>query len=122
MVKIHGYINSHIYELHALIAATITLFILYRIKDRVKHSLDAFVDRQARFDEKWMENRKLYQHRSHMVLILLVFVIAFFLFGIIAFLSPFIRFSFYNAVLSGVICLTEYALIDQLCIGERRDL
>ena len=122
MVRIHGYINSHIYELHAVIAATITLFILYRIKDRVKKYLDDFVDRQAWFDERWMANRKVYQHRSHMVLILLAFVIAFFLFWFIAFLSPFIRFSFYNACLSGVICLTEYALIDQLCIGGRRNL
>lgn len=122
MRKVHGYINSHIYELHSLIAATLATILLYLIKDKIKQGLDNFVENRAFFDEKWRDNKALYKRRCHMVLIVLDLLIAFFLFGGIAWLSPYIRFSVYNAVMSGVFSLTEYAVLDQLCIDGREDI
>lgn len=120
MRGIHSYTNSHLYEIHAVIAATITLIILYVIKRNVKYRIDQYVERRAIENVDWQENKELYRRRCNMLLIVLAFGISFVVFCIVSLISPLISFSVFTGFLSGTFCLTEYAVIDQLCIGKGR--
>ena len=67
-----SYCKSHIYELHALLSATITFFLMFEIKKPIKEWTHKYVAEKAQKDKKWRENRQLYYKRCNM----LVFIAA----------------------------------------------
>ena len=113
-----SYCKSHIYELHAVLAATITFFLMFPIKAPIKRKLADYVERRAAEDEKWNENKKLYRKRCNMVVLFLAVLLAAFIFLLVSMISPLIDFSAYTALLSGALTLTEYAVFDQV-VGKR---
>ena len=113
-----SYCKSHIYELHAVLAATITFFLMFPIKAPIKRKLAAYVERRAAEDEKWNENKKLYRKRCNMIILFLAVFLAAFIFLLVSMISPLIEFSAYTALLSGALTLTEYAVFDQV-VGKR---
>ena len=109
-----SYCKSHIYELHALLSATITFFLMFEIKKPIKEWTHKYVAEKAQKDKKWRENRQLYYKRCNMVILLLAILIACMIFIIVSFLSPLISFSWNSMGLSGVFALAEYEIYDQL--------
>lgn len=114
MRKILSYAKSHIYDIHAVIAATITLVLMYFIKRPIKHRIASYVNKRAETDLKWQENKAIYIRRCNIVLILLTMVIAYVMFWVLSLISPLIEFSAQSACMSGVFALVEYACIDQM--------
>lgn len=114
MRKILSYAKSHIYDIHAVIAATITLVLMYFVKRPIKQRIALYVDKRAEADSKWQENKAIYLRRCNMVLILLTMVIAYAMFWVLSVISPLVEFSAQSACMSGVIALVEYACIDQM--------
>lgn len=108
-----SYAKSHIYELHAALAATITLLVMQRIKRPIKAQIWNYVSNQAKAAGREIKNCKRY----NLPVLLLAFLVAFIIFSLLALISPLIRFSFPTAVLSGIFTLAEYALLDQILYG-----
>lgn len=114
-----SYCKSHIYELHAILAAVITFFVMFPIKRPIKRMTKQYVEKKAKENEKWEKNRRLYQKRCNMLVLITALAVAMLVFTILSMVSPFIHFSFYTGVLSGAFTLALYALYDQV-IGKRR--
>ena len=108
-----SYAKSHIYEIHAMIAATIAFLSMFIVKKPMKEHISNFVARKATKNGKWEEHRKLYTRRCNIIIIVFTMLLSCFLFLIISIISPLIQFSMFSAVLSGTIALTEYAVYDQ---------
>lgn len=118
MRKLLSYAKSHIYDIHAVIAATITLVLMYFIKRPIKQGIASYVNKKSETDLKWQENKALYIRRCNMVLILLTMVIAYVIFFVLSLISPLVEFSAPTACMSGVIALVEYACIDQMSFAK----
>ena len=56
-----------------------------------------------------------------MLLIVLTMILSFFVFALVALVSPLIEFSFPTAVMSGVFALCEYAFWDQITFTIRKE-
>ena len=117
-----SYCKSHIYELHALLAATITFFVMFPLKNPIKVRLERWGDEKASKNERWKKHRKLYRKRCNMMVLLIAFLLAEVLFCIISFVSPLIHFSWYMTWMSGVFALAEYAVYDQIVCREGKKL
>lgn len=115
-----SYCKSHIYELHALVAATIVFLFMFPLKKNIKKQIDLWVDRKAVKSSKWSKNKFLFRKRCNMSILLIALILAYAVFGLISVFSPMISFSWKTAGLSGVFALTEYAVFDQLT-GGRKD-
>ena len=114
-----SYCKSHIYELHAVLAATIAFCLMFPIKKPLKQKIDIWIYQKASQDENWEKNRRLYRKRCNMVILVIAFVLTGVIFCIISLVSPLIRFSWNTTWLSGVFALTEYAVYDQLFGKEK---
>ena len=114
-----SYCKSHMYELHALLAATITFFLMFPLKQPIKDQIWCWVEKKTLENEKWKQRRLLYHKRGNMIILLLAFAIAGVLFALISVVSPLIHFSWYMTWMSGAFALTEYAVYDQ-CFIERK--
>ena len=114
MRRLFSYIKSHIYDIHAILAATFAVFLLYLIKKPIKTYLESCLDKKLQKHPEKKEKRELYRKRYNMVLIMLAVVMSFVFFGILSVLSPMIHFSVQSALMSGVFALCEYAFIDQI--------
>ena len=114
-----SYCKSHIYELHALLAATITFVVMFPLKQPIKDRIWCWVEKKTLENEKWKQRRLLYHKRGNMIILLLAFAIAGVLFALISVVSPLIHFSWYMTWMSGAFALTEYAVYDQ-CFIERK--
>ena len=114
MRRLFSYIKSHIYDIHAILAATFAVFLLYLIKKPIKKYLESCLDKWLQKYPEKKEKRELYRKRYNMILIVLAIVMSFVLFGILSVLSPMIHFSVQSALMSGVFALCEYAFIDQI--------
>lgn len=114
MRKIQSYAKSHIYDIHALLAATFAVFLLYLIKKPIKKYLESCLDKRLQKRPEKKEKRELYRKRCNMLLIVLAVAISFVLFGIFSVLSPMIHFSVQSSLMSGVFALCEYAFIEQI--------
>ena len=71
-----SYCKSHIYELHALLSATITFFLMFEIKKPIKEWTHKYVAEKAQKDKKWRENRQLYYKRCNMLVLIAAILIA----------------------------------------------
>lgn len=114
MRKVLSYGKSHIYDIHAFIVAVITIMLMNLIKRYLKPKIKMYVEKRAEVERKWYERKEQYLKRCNMVLIVLAMVLAFVLFGVLAFVSPMILFSVESAVMSGVFALTGYAFLEQM--------
>lgn len=114
MRKILSYAKSHIYELHAIIAATIVVVLMSLIKGPIKKQIVKAVDRRLETRPEYSDRRELIIKRCNMLLIVLTMCLSVIVFGVLAVLSPLIEFSFPSAVMSGVFALCEYAFLDQI--------
>lgn len=120
MRKILSYAKSHIYEIHAVLAATIVLILMYYIKVPVKKKIAEHVDRIMEKKPELLPKKKLYLKRWNMLLILLTMVLSFVVFTVISFISPMIDFSLQTAIMTGVYALCEYAIVDQITYGYKK--
>ena len=116
-----SYCKSHIYELHALLAATITFFLMFEIKKPIKIWTHKYVTEKARKNQKWSKNKKLYNKRCNMLVVITTIIIAAIVFVFFYLVSPFISFSLHMTWLSGAFALAEYAVYDQTIGKERKD-
>ncbi len=111
-----SYCKSHIYDIHSIIAGTLALALVFMIKKPIKERIAAVVEQRAQKDEGYRQRKEIYLKKYNGILIVLVTLIAFLLFGILSVFSPFIHFSVPSAIMSGAISLAEYAFIEQLFI------
>lgn len=117
MRLILSYCKSHVYDLHSILAGTITFLLMFFIKKPVKALIEECTHKKALQSEKWNKNKAAYTKMWNGILIPITMLLAFLLFEVIALISPLIHSSVPSALMSGAISLAEYAVFDQLCIG-----
>lgn len=116
-----SYCKSHIYELHALLAATITFLAMFELKKPIKVRTREIVDAKAKENQKWEKNRRLYYKRCNMLIVAATLLLAALLFLFLSIVSPFINFSWHMTWMSGAFALTEYAIYDQVIGKEKHE-
>ena len=122
-----SYCKSHIYELHALLAATITLVAMHFVKKPVKEKIAETVEEKRNREPEEKRNREPekkrdwagYRRRCNLLVLVLALLMAFLVFILLSLLSPLITFSLPTMLLSGVFALAEYAVWDQITYGRR---
>lgn len=119
MHLILSYCKSHIYELHAILAATLTFLLMFPLKKPIKDWTRKYVSKRAHRSEKWKKNEDLYRKRMNLLVIFTTIILSMALFGIVSYLSPLIHFSWYTAILSASFSMAEYAVYDQIRIKGR---
>ncbi len=105
--------RSHIYELHAILSATIAFLLMFPIKRPIKGLVKNFVEKKVKTNEKWEKNQRDYHRRCNMVVLIAALALSFLSFCVISVVSPLINFSIMSGFLSGAVTLTEYAIYDQ---------
>lgn len=119
MRKILSYAKSHIYELHAILVATVAVVLMFFIKKPLKKWIAKQVDNRIVRNPELSENRRILIRRGNLLVIVLTMLLSFGLFWVASMISPLIEFSFPTAVLSGVFALCEYAFLDQITFDIR---
>lgn len=119
MRKFLSYIMSHMYDIHAIVAAAVVVAIMMYIKVPVKRKnrqiLDAILERKPELTEK----RQVMLKRRNFILIVMVFPLAAVTFFVLSIFSPFISFSLQSSVMAGVFALCMYAFLEQITVpGE----
>ena len=114
MRLLFSYIMSHMYDIHAIIAATVVVAAMSYIKVPVKRILACMVERRVEKNIKLEKKKGLLLRRYNLLLIVMVFVLSVPVFAILSILSPFISFSWQSAVMTGVFALCIYAFIEQV--------
>ncbi len=114
-----SYCKSHIYDLHSILAATITFLLMFLIKKPIKKRIADKVEQKALADEQYSQKKDSYIKLWNGVLVLITMVLAFIIFELLAVFSPMIHSSYPSALMSGAIALTEYAVWEQLCIHKK---
>lgn len=110
------YVDSHIYDIYAILVGTITLAIVMILKIPVKmyarQAADMYCTRRGvdkeRQDIEW---KKIYKRWNSLIYIIVIFV-AFIVFIVTAKISPQIEFSIGSAVMSVVYAIAEYEIVD----------
>ncbi len=115
-----SYAKSHIYDIHAVLVAVLTILAMYYIKCPFKEKNEKRVDEKIAEKPELQSKRYLYIKRANFVLIPIAFLLAFCLFAVSALISPMIHFSVESAVMSGVFTLAGYAFWEQITFGMRR--
>lgn len=109
-------IKSHLPDLYSILSGTITLVIVYFLKMPIKNKNYSIVyaDKEKITDEiQKMRLRRSYQRRN-LVIIALTLVIGVFIYALCAVVSEQIAFQLWPAFMSGLVALSEYAVIQQL--------
>lgn len=105
------YINSHIYDIYAILVGTLTLAMVMILKIPIKKYSRQAADRKYEIQtEKWMQTYK----RRNGWIFALVLIVAIPMFAVAAQISPQIEFSMGSAVMSAVYAIAEYELMDQI--------
>lgn len=113
------YSASHMYEIHALIAATLAFLLMFLIKHPIKNFVNDYVEKKALQNEKWMKNKVVYRKRMNMLVIVTTTVVTWVIFGLVSVVSPLIDYSWKTAGLSVAFALSEYAVFEQFYFGWR---
>ena len=121
MRKLLSYAKSHLYEIHALFAATFVVVLMSFIKEPIKKIIVQSVDKKIKKKPDLMQKRRIMVRRRNMLLIMLTMLLSFIVFALVALVSPLIKFSFPTAVMSGVFALCEYAFWDQITFSIREE-
>lgn len=112
--KFLSYSKSHIYELHALLAAMVAFLIMLVVKKPIKKWIDSYVDKKAQSNSKWNDNKALYRKRLNLILIICTIIVSMLVYNLLTHISPLIQFSSVTTFLSAVFALDIYAVYDQL--------
>lgn len=121
MRRLLSYAKSHLYEIHALFAATFVVVLMNFIKEPMKRKIVHSVDKKIQFKPELANKRRIMVKRRNMLLIVLTMLLSFTVFTLVALVSPLIDFSFPTAVMSGVFALCEYAFWDQITFDIREE-
>lgn len=113
--------KSHIYELHALLAGTITFLSMFLIKKPLKFDVEKYTCPDPEENKRIKKNRELRAKRLNSLLVFETMMVGIILYCFLDFVSPLIQFSLKTAILTGVVALVEYALYEQLAT-ERKGL
>lgn len=105
--------KSHIYEIHASIAAILTVVIMSFLKMPIKSKILEIADHIYQ-DNKMKISKYLLIKRMNLIVILCTMIISLIIFPIIAFISPLIVFSMKTCILTWIFSLAIYAVYDQL--------
>lgn len=116
--KVLSYCKSHIYELHAVLAAMITFAVMFPIKKPLKRKLAKWVEQKAAKNESWKQHMPLYKKRVNIIVLFIAVALSYAIFSLISLISPLIYFSWITAFLSAVFTLNLYALYEQIFGGE----
>lgn len=119
MRKILRYANSHRYEIHAILVATVVVVLMLLIKKPIKKWIANQVDNRIARKPGLFEKRYLLNRRGNMLLIVLTMLLSFGLFWVASVVSPLIEFSISTAIMTGVFALCEYAFLDQITFDIR---
>lgn len=112
--KLLSYCKSHIYELHAILAAVISFSIMLGIKIPIKRRLADWIEEKAKESEKWRKNKKVYGRRVNLILMMIAIAVSYGIFLIVTAISPLIRYSGITAILSIAVTLDIYAVFEQI--------
>lgn len=112
------YVNSHMYDIYAILVGTLTLAIVIALKIPIKIYARRAADRYCwngtekgeKQDKSW---EQIYKRRNGLIFVL-VFVVAIIMFAVVAQISPQIEFSMGSAVMSAIYAIAEYEIIDQV--------
>ena len=99
MRKILSYAKSHLYEIHALFAATFVVVLMSFIKEPIKKIIVQSVDKKIKKKPDLMQKRRIMVRRRNMLLIMLTMLLSFIVFALVALVSPLIKFSFPTAAI-----------------------
>lgn len=108
------YVASHIYDIYALLAGTLTLAIVMILKIPIKGLTGRLAAQYAGKSGKSEGRRNLIYKRLNGVIFVLAMVTGILVFDITATISPQIVFSGGSAALSGFIAIAEYEIIEQI--------
>lgn len=116
-----SYCKSHIYDLHALLAATIAMILMVFIKKPVKRKIDEHVERKSAADPEYAAYRREHRKNWNFVIMLITGAVSLAVYFVIETVSPMLE---KRSIQSALICIafafTEYAVIDQF-IGAKDD-
>lgn len=116
-----SYCKSHIYELHALLAAAITFMVMQFIKSPIKVKITDWVSKKIEIDEKWMDNKKKYTKRAKSIIMIIAIAMSYFVFALISTLSPVIHYSKITAFLTAVFSIDIYAVYELITGGGKHE-
>ncbi len=117
-LDIYKIVQSHIYELHAVLAGTITLLLMSIIKIPIKrinyNKVYGKEDEITQMNEEEKKQKRLQYQRRNVCIIFIACLVGPIVFGVCASLSSLISFQVGSALLSGLIALAEYAVLQQI--------
>lgn len=114
--KLSSYVNSHIYDIHAILVSFVVLLVMYFLSKKVRNVLEKWVDTLCCKKPELKNRKSEFLRKSNLILVVMEFLLSIVFFALASFISPFIRFSLPSAVMSSVFVLFEYALIRQLFV------
>lgn len=114
MRRLLSYINSHMYDIHAIIAGFVVVAIMMYLKAPIKKKIRTMVDAQVVKRPELLKKRNVMIRRWNSVLMLPVFLLSAVSFWALAVVSPFVSFSWQSSVMTGVFALCIYAVLEQV--------
>lgn len=108
------YVASHIYDIYAFLAGTLTLAIVMILKIPIKKLTRRLADQYAGKPGRDENRRKSVYKRLNGVIFVLAMAVGVSVFAITAVISSQIEFSLGSAALSGLIAIAEYEIIEQI--------
>lgn len=121
MTTFLSYLMSHMYDIHAIIAATVVVALMSYIKVPVKRKLADMAEYHRKKKGEAEEVMPLLLRRYHFLLIVLVFALSVPVFAVLSLLSPFIFFTWPSSLLTGVFALCIYAFLEQITKPSGRE-
>lgn len=121
MTTFFSYLMSHMYDIHAIIAAAVVVALMSYIKVPVKRKLADMAEHRRKKKGEAEEAMPLLLRRYHSLLIVLVFVLSVPVFAVLSLLSPFILFTWPSSLLTGIFALCIYAFWEQITEPSGRE-
>ncbi len=111
--------KSHIYELHAILAGTITFFSMFIIKKPLKYEIDDSALSDTEESKKSKYRLELKAKRVNALIVFETMMVGMIMYFIVDFFSPLVNYSVKTAILTGVVALVEYAVYEQFATKRR---
>lgn len=97
-----SYCKSHIYELHSLLAAIPTFFIVQWVKQPLKN-----------YSEKKYGNIEKKRHTFNAIIILLALIVGALCYCVVAVISPLVEIKWLTVLTTGTITVTTYEILEK---------
>ncbi len=108
------YCKSHIYELHSLLAAFITIILMQHIKKPIKRKIARFVLNMAAKKDKWKEHKVVYYKRMNTIVVLVAEIMGGVSFELVNIFSPLVVFKWFTTLTTGAIAIAGYKILEQM--------